>query len=66
MLDAAREAQSFAQGRWRKDLDLGRMLVLALAKDIGMVGEVATKVSEDVEHSHPEIHWPEIIRMRHP
>ncbi len=55
MLDAAREAQSFAQGQTRKDIDPSRMLVLALVKDIEIVGEAATRISEDIQHSHPEI-----------
>ncbi len=65
MLDAAREARSFAQGQSRKDLDSCRMLVLALVKDIEIVGEAETRVSEDVQRSHPEIPWPDIIGMRH-
>ncbi len=65
MLDAAREARSFAQGQSRKDLDLSRMLVLALVKDIEIVGEAATRISEDVQRSHPEIPWTDIIGMRH-
>ena len=65
MLDAAREARLFAQKRSRKDLDLDRKLVLALVKDIETVGEAATKISEDVQRSHPEIPWPDIVGMRH-
>jgi uncharacterized protein with HEPN domain len=45
MLDAAREARSFIQGQSRKDLDLSRMLVLALVKDIEIVGEAGARVS---------------------
>jgi uncharacterized protein with HEPN domain len=40
MLDAAREAIEFAQGRTRVDLNGDRKLVLALVKDIEIVGEV--------------------------
>ena len=42
MLDAAREAVGFIQGRSRADLDRDRMLVLALVKDIEIVGEAAS------------------------
>jgi len=66
MLDAAREARSFIQGQSRRDLDVSRMLVLALVKDIEIVGEAATRISEDVQRSHSEIPWPDIIGMRHP
>ena len=65
MLDAAREARSFTQGQTRKDLDLSRMLVLALVKDIEIVGEAATRVSEDIQRAHFEIPWSDIIGMRH-
>lgn len=46
MLDAACEALSFVKGRTRTDLDQDRMLVLALIKDIEIVGEAAYQVSE--------------------
>ena len=65
MLDAAREARSFAQGQSRKDLGLSRILVLALVKDVEIVGEAATRISEDVQRSHPDIPWTDIIGMRH-
>ena len=38
MLDAACEALSFVQGRTRSDLDGDRQLVLALVKEIEIVG----------------------------
>ncbi len=37
MLDAAREAVSFARGRTHRDLDTDRQLVLSLVKDIEIV-----------------------------
>ena len=43
ILDAAHEAMSFAQGRTRKDLNIDRMLVLSLVKDIEIIGEAACK-----------------------
>ena len=41
MLEAAREAISFASGRTREDLDSDRQLVLSLVKDIEILGEAA-------------------------
>jgi len=41
MLDAAREAVAFAQGRDRVDLDNDRMLVLSIVKDMEILGEAA-------------------------
>ncbi len=41
MLDAAQEAIEFTQGHTRADLDGDRKLVLALVKDIEIIGEAA-------------------------
>lgn len=65
MLDAVHEAISFAQGKKRADLDENRMLVLALIKDIEIVGEAACRISEAIRQQAAEIPWEEIIGMRH-
>lgn len=64
MLDAAREAVSFAQGRTRGDLDTDRQLVLALVKDVEIVGEAATRVAEPARRRLPEIPWERLVGMR--
>jgi len=64
MLDAAREAVSFAAGKRREDLDHSRMLVLSLVKDIEIIGEAATKVSDSCRQEHSKILWKQIITMR--
>lgn len=64
MIDAAREALSFADGRSRKDLDKDRMLVLSLVKDVEILGEAASKVSETTRQAYPSIPWREIVSMR--
>ena len=43
MLDAAREALSFVAGRNSEDLGRDRMLVLALVKEIEIIGEAASR-----------------------
>ena len=65
MLDAAREAVSFARGRTRGDLESDRQLVLALVKDIEIVGEAATRIAEPTRRRLPEIPWERIVGMRH-
>ncbi|WP_242333289.1 DUF86 domain-containing protein [Anaeromyxobacter sp. SG66] len=64
MLDAAREAMSFAAGRSRGDLERDRMLVLAIVKDVEIIGEAAARVSPAMQASHPEIPWAQIIATR--
>lgn len=65
MLDAGREALGFARGRSRSDLDSDRMLVLALVKDLEIIGEAAHQVSEETRAQLPGLPWADIIGMRH-
>ncbi len=65
MLDAAREAVGFAQSESRNALNLNRMLVLSLVKDIEIIGEAANQVSETKRHELDSIPWDDIIGMRH-
>jgi len=60
MLDASREAMAFAKGRTVDDLRTDRMLLLALVKEIEILGEAATQISEDFRLSRPEIRWAQI------
>ena len=64
MLDAAREAVSFARYRVRSDLKTDRQLALSLVKDIEIVGEAATQVSESFRTQTPDIPWQRIVAMR--
>ena len=64
MLDAAREALSFARGRTRGELDSDRQMVLALVKDIEIVGEAAAQVAETARRCLPDIPWERIVGMR--
>ena len=64
MLDAAREAQEYARGRQRSDLNSDRMLTLSLVKCIEIVGEAAAKVSEETRAECPSLPWADVIGMR--
>lgn len=65
MLDAAHEAIAFANGRTRADLNVDRMLVLSLVKDIEIIGEAAFQISSDTRVQLPSVPWDDIIGMRH-
>ncbi|MDO9509285.1 MAG: DUF86 domain-containing protein [Thermovirgaceae bacterium] len=65
MLDAARESCGFVQGRIFVDLETNRQLVLALVKEIEIIGEAAYQVSETTREQIPHIPWDDIIGMRH-
>lgn len=65
MLDAAREAHTYAQGRTRRDLDEDRQLALSLVKLIEIVGEASLKLSDEARAELPDLPWPDIAGMRH-
>jgi len=64
MLDAAREAELFAQNKTRSDLDTDRKLVLALVKDIEIIGEAAANITDRCQENMPQIPWSNITGMR--
>jgi uncharacterized protein with HEPN domain len=57
MLDAAREALTFAEGQDRSRLESDRKLALALVMEIAIIGEAAGRVSREVIESAPGILW---------
>jgi uncharacterized protein with HEPN domain len=65
MLDAAREAVTFAAGKTSQDLKFDRVLSLALVKCIEIIGEAATKVTNETRSANPQIPWTDIVGMRH-
>jgi len=64
MLNAAREARLFAEGRRREDLDQDRVFMLSLVKEVEIIGEAASKVSGEARSQLPGIDWRAIIGMR--
>jgi len=64
MLEAAREAKIFVQGKKREDLDDDRLLVLGVIKAVEIIGEAASKVSKEYQAAHAQIPWSAIIAMR--
>ena len=64
MHDAACEALGFAGGRSREDLDADRQLVLALVKEIEIIGEAAGRTSLETRQQIQTLPWTDIILMR--
>jgi uncharacterized protein with HEPN domain len=64
ILDAAREAVGFTQDVTREAFESDRKLVLALVKDIEIIGEAASKVSKEAQEAYPQFPWPQMVSMR--
>ncbi len=64
MLDAAREAALFARGKTRSSLETNRMLILSIVKDLEIIGEAASKMTNETREEFPQIPWMNIISMR--
>ncbi len=65
MLDAARAVEIFVSGREYRDYESDRMLRGAVERHLEVIGEAASKVSNDIKSGHPEIPWRQIIGLRH-
>jgi uncharacterized protein with HEPN domain len=64
MLDAARDALSFVEGKTRDQLSSDRMLTLSLIKSIEIIGEAASTVTSETRDQFSEVPWRDIVAMR--
>jgi uncharacterized protein with HEPN domain len=64
MLDAARQAVKFAEGRTRDELDTNSMLALSIVRLLEIIGEAAKNVSEDFRRASTRIPWKQIAGTR--
>jgi len=63
MLDAAEAMGRFTSGKERADLD-DEVLFWALVAQVAMLGEAASRVTEEGRQRYSEVPWREIIGMR--
>jgi uncharacterized protein with HEPN domain len=64
MLDAARKTQTFLVGVSRKDFDQNEMLQLALIRLVEIIGEAASRITDDYKQQHPQLPWGPMAGMR--
>lgn len=65
MLEAAREALRFCDGRTREDLDRDGLLRRAVLHCLQEIGEAASKMSAPVRERLPDVPWVQMVGMRH-
>lgn len=64
MWDACQEVALFIRRKTRSDLEKDRMLALSIIKEIEMIGEAASKMTDAFKKTHSEIPWDLIIAAR--
>ena len=64
MLLAARRAVRFAAPLTFSEFENDDLHQLAILKSVEIIGEAASRISEETKAKHPDIPWAEIIGMR--
>jgi len=64
MIDASEEALSFIKNVNQNDFFKSRILILSVIKEIEIVGEAASKISNETIQENPVIPWKDIVGMR--
>ena len=64
LLDAARKALAFMQGRTLADLESDEMLALAVIQLLEIAGEAAKNVSTETRARYPAVPWRQIAGTR--
>jgi len=64
ILDAARQAVKFSQGRSRNDLEVDAQLSLALVRLLEIIGEAAKHISPEFCAKYPDIPWKKMCGTR--
>ena len=64
MLEYTREACDMARGHTLEELKTNRQLELALVRLMEIVGEAATRLSEDFKRRYPDVPWRPITALR--
>ncbi len=64
MLDFARKAVHFTQGKQRNDLDSNEMLAMAVVHLIEMLGEASRNIPSEFQKRYPKVPWEQISGTR--
>jgi len=64
MLDYARRAVDALAGKSRDSLESDKVLAGALERFVEVIGEAASRLSDETRDANPEVPWHEIISMR--
>ncbi|MDB5481022.1 MAG: uncharacterized protein JWO83_2075 [Caulobacteraceae bacterium] len=64
MIEAGETVARFVAGRQRGDIDSDEMLRFALVRAVEIIGEAASRVTQEGREEIPSAPWPDVIFMR--
>ncbi len=64
MLEASEKIQNFLKNKTLEDFLKDDMLQAAVERNLGIIGEAARRISEELKQEHPQIPWRKIIAQR--
>lgn len=64
MLDASQAAVSHLLGKSRDDLDCNRLLLNGIVRELEILGEAASQVTQTVREQFSSLPWREMIGLR--
>jgi uncharacterized protein with HEPN domain len=65
ILIAARRAIEFVDGLTWEEFVASDLHQSAVVRTLEIIGEAASRVSQDMRDAYPELPWPQMIGMRH-
>jgi uncharacterized protein with HEPN domain len=64
ILEAARRATEFTQGKTFSDYQTNPLVQYAVERALEIVGEAANRISATLQEAHPEIPWRKMVGLR--
>ena len=64
ILLAARKVRQYLGRASREEFERNEILHDAIMRNLEIIGEAASRLSEEMRNQHPEVPWTEIISMR--
>jgi uncharacterized protein with HEPN domain len=64
IIDAAQEALSFVRNTDQENFSNNRMMILSVIKEIEIIGEAVSKISDETKSKYYDIPWKDIVGMR--